>query len=134
MPFVLIDDDVDRSRHLLAGFEDMFDRCELIEFSAEDHEWTAKIGNPRSQIEALNEFIELGLVLVAGHEHETIFIGRRCLFENLGEARLETRKAKGRQRSILSFVLLADSGPTDVAGVLHKHCQHPCRLEPLAAY
>src|SRR5204862_8296518 len=93
VPCVVIDDDVDWSRHLLAGCEDMFDRCELIEFSAEDHEWTAKIGNPRSQIEALNEFIELGLVLVAGHEHETIFIGRRCLFENLGEARLETRKA-----------------------------------------
>src|SRR5262249_47260214 len=93
VPFVLIDDDVDWSRYLLAGFEDMFDRREFIEFSAEDHDWTAKIGNPRSQIEALNEFIELRLVLVAGHEHETVFIGRRCLFENLGEAWLETRKA-----------------------------------------
>src|SRR6266550_2431971 len=51
VPFVLIDDDVDRSRHLLADFEYMFDRRQFIEFSAEDHEWTAKIGNPRSQIE-----------------------------------------------------------------------------------
>src|SRR6516162_4522471 len=93
MPLVLIDDDLDRPRHLLADFEHVLDRRQLIELSAKDHHRTAKIGYPRSQVESTNEFVELGFILVAGHEHETIFASRRRFFEDLGETRFETGKA-----------------------------------------
>ena len=93
MPLVLIDDDLDRPRHLLADFEHVLDRRQLIELSAKNHQRTAKIGYPRSQVEALNEFVELGFILVAGHEHEAILVSRRRFLEDLGEARFETWKA-----------------------------------------
>src|SRR5215469_10525890 len=93
MPLVLIDDDLDRPRHLLADFEHVLDRRQLVELSAKNHQRTSKIGYPRSQVEPLNEFVELGFILVAGHEHETIFVSRRRYFEDLGETRFETGKA-----------------------------------------
>src|SRR6201982_2876373 len=93
MPLVLIDDDLERARQLLADFEYVLDRRQLVELSAENHQRTAKIGYPRSQVESPNEFVELGFILVAGHEHETIFVSRRRFFEDLGEARFETGEA-----------------------------------------
>src|SRR5215831_21264036 len=93
MPLVLIDDDLDWARHLLADLEHVLDRRQLIAPSAENHQRTAKIGYPRSQVEALNEFVELGFILVAGHEHEAILVSRRRFLEDLGEARFETGKA-----------------------------------------
>src|SRR5262249_29701034 len=93
MPFVLVDDDLDRARHLLADFEYVFNRCQFIEFSAKDHQRAAKIRYPRSQVETTNEFIKLGFVLVAGHEHEAIFVSRRSFFEDFAESRFETGKA-----------------------------------------
>src|SRR5258708_12215114 len=86
MPLVLIDDDLDRPRYLLADFEHVLDRRQLIELSAKNHQRTAKIGYPRSQVESLNELVELGFILVAGHEHETIFVSRRPFFEPLAQA------------------------------------------------
>src|SRR5580704_3227728 len=105
MPFVLIDDDLDRPRHLLADFEHVLDRRQLIELSAKNHQRTAKIGYPRSQVEPLNEFVELRFIFVAGHEHETIFVSRRRFFEDLGEARSKPGRPTTTPRSRSAIAL-----------------------------
>jgi hypothetical protein len=56
----------------------------------------------------------------------------------IGEQHVESGGSKHgrpklRQRAILSVVLLADSRPRDLAGLLHQQCQSDDRPESLAA-